>query len=52
MSPELEQRLKAFNRNEREFFEERAAILEYDAGYSRDQAEKLAYFATLEYFEK
>jgi hypothetical protein len=25
-----------------EWFEERAAILEYDAGYSRDQAELLA----------
>lgn len=27
---------------EKDFFEERAAILEYDAGYSREEAEKLA----------
>lgn len=27
---------------ESEFFEERAAILEYEAGYSRQQAERLA----------
>jgi hypothetical protein len=27
----------------RDAYEERAAILEYDAGFSRDEAERLAY---------
>ncbi len=31
------------NQNEREFFEERAAIMEFDGGLSRSQAEQEAY---------
>lgn len=30
------------NENEKEYFEERAAIYEYDAGYTREQAEHIA----------
>lgn len=38
--------------DEQEFFEERAAILEFDAGYAREQAERLARIETLaRYFE-
>jgi hypothetical protein len=38
--------------DEQEFFEERAAILEFDAGYAREDAERLARIETLtRYFE-
>ena len=30
------------NANERELFEERAAIMEFDGGFSREEAERLA----------
>lgn len=33
--------------DEREFFEERAGILEFDAGYAREEAERLARAETL-----
>lgn len=32
----------------KEFYEERAAIREYEGGYSREEAEKLAYAETLQ----
>jgi hypothetical protein len=35
-----------------EWFEERAAILEFDAGYSRADAERIAMELTIEYFNK
>lgn len=34
--------------NYKEFYEERAAIREYEGGYSREEAEKLAYAETLQ----
>lgn len=37
----------ALTEDEREAFEERAAILEYDAGMTRDQAERLALEAVI-----
>lgn len=37
--------------NEKGFYEERAAILEYEAGYSRKEAECLAFHFTSNYFQ-
>ena len=34
--------------NYKEFYEERAAIREFEGGYSREEAEKLAYAETLQ----
>ncbi len=45
-------KLQEFDENQREFFEERAAILEYEANLSRDKAEYQAYLMTLEWFNK
>jgi len=36
----------------KEFFEERAAIIEYDAGLTRDVAEALARTLTLDYLQR
>ncbi|MBK1719165.1 hypothetical protein [Thiocystis violacea] len=36
----------------REFFEERAAVVEYDAGLPRDEAEALARTLTLAYLQR
>jgi hypothetical protein len=36
----------------KEFYEERAAIREYEGGYSREEAEKLAYAETLQKMKK
>ena len=36
--------------NIREFFEERAGIREFDGGFSREEAEKLAFNDTMAYF--
>lgn len=33
-----------------EFFEERAAVREFEAGYPRDEAERLAFQDTIDYF--
>jgi len=40
------------NEDEREFYEERAAIIEYEAGLPRVLAEQEALKLTLEYFRK
>lgn len=37
---------------EREYFEERAAILEYNAEMKRDEAERLAYRLTMRRFDR
>ena len=34
--------MKLMSEDEQEFFEERAAILEFDGGFSREEAEKRA----------
>ena len=33
-----------------EFFEERAGVREFDGGYSRDEAERLAFQDTIDYY--
>jgi hypothetical protein len=38
------QEIASWPEDKRDAYEERAAILEYDAGFSRDEAEWLAYF--------
>jgi hypothetical protein len=47
-----EQTIKKMTEDDKEHFEERAAILEFDAGYSRGEAEKEALRAVLERREK
>jgi hypothetical protein len=37
--------------NQKEFFEERAAIAQFEAGLNETEAEIHAYFQTLKYFE-
>lgn len=43
---------KTLDDDAREFFEERAAIIEFDGGYSRMEAEKLAKSFTESYMQK
>lgn len=46
VSPEnqaLRRQIEGLDDDSREFFEERAGILEYDGGYPRSQAEALAW---------
>ncbi len=52
VSPEnrtLARQIQALDEDAREFFEERAGILEYDAGYPRSQAEALAWVEVQRY---
>ena len=44
-------RIEGLNELEREFFEERAGILEYEANMPRAMAEEKALELTLEYFK-
>jgi len=44
--------LGGLSENERDFFEERAAIMEFDGGMSRQDAEKEAAKLTLIFFGK
>lgn len=39
------------NANQRDWFEERAAIMEYEGGHGRDSAELLAAARTLQHFK-
>ncbi len=41
-----------FNKNEREFYEERAAIIEYDGNVDRLTAQKLAIERTIEFYRR
>jgi len=45
------QQVKDLNELEREFFEERAGILEYEANMPRAMAEEKALELTMEYFK-
>lgn len=42
--------ISKLNHGQREFFEERAAILEFDAGLPRDEAEREALAQTREFY--
>ena len=48
--PTIEEFIDSLNENQREFFEERAAILEYDAGLQKDIAEIEALIQTKRFF--
>lgn len=43
LDPNLAQLVETLDEDTREFFEERAGILEYEAGYPRPKAEALAW---------
>lgn len=40
-------KVESLDENQREFFEERAAIYEFEAGFSREKAEQMALAETL-----
>jgi hypothetical protein len=44
--------VNALDDDAREYFEERAGILEFDAGYPRPKAERLAWEETVLYLKK
>lgn len=44
---ELQELVSALDEDYREFYEERAAIFEFEAGYSRPEAERLAWDETV-----
>lgn len=51
MSLTVHIRVSALNEVQREFFEERAGILEYEANMHRDQAEEVALQQTIDYYQ-
>jgi hypothetical protein len=52
MNQELTLWLEKLDDDAREFFEERAAIIEFDGGYSRTEAENLAKEITEQYINR
>lgn len=48
----LREAIASLDEDAREFFEERAGILEYEAGYPRPQAERLAWNQTQQYLKR
>ena len=50
MSLMIHIKVSALNEVQREFFEERAGILEYQANMHRDQAEEIALQQTIDYY--
>lgn len=48
----LAKRVNALDEDAREFFEERAGILEYEAGYPRSKAEALAWEEVRNYLQR
>jgi len=50
MSLMIQIKVSALNEVQREFFEERAGILEYQANMHRDQAEEIALQQTIDYY--
>lgn len=49
LDPTIARLVSGLDEDSREFFEERAGILEYDAGFSREKAESLAWEETQGY---
>jgi hypothetical protein len=52
MNQELTLWLETLDDDAREFYEERAAIIEFDGGYSRTEAEELAKVLTNGYMQR
>ena len=51
LSPDVADAFAALSEDAKEFFSERAAILEFDAGFSRQQAETSALVETLRWLK-